>query len=322
MNSQYEGAKIIVNRWLSLKPKERVVILADELHVDEVMQIKKAAEETLAEVVVLIISSLSPQKGEPCHMVTYAMLNSDVIIAATHYSITTTQLKAKAIENGARFLSLPLASNNGISLLQCEFLQTDLNELIELSFNLSNVLHRGKIVNITTSLGTDVTFNIDGRGCQLFSGLCDKSGMSASASFELYIPPIETFTKGIVIVDASMGYLGKVKEPFEIRFNNGHIIYIQDSKEGNRLKQYIESFDDKRMYTACELGIGLNQNANCLGNSYIEDESSYKTFHIGFGRNTSLGGNHIAKGHFDIVINLPTITVDGVVVMKDGIIIV
>jgi len=50
----------------------------------------------------------------------------------------------------------------------------------------------------------------------------------------------------------------------------------------------------------------------------IEDESAYGTFHIGFGRNLSLGGAHDAAGHFDIVIHDPTITSDGTVIMRNG----
>lgn len=319
---QYRGAKIIINNWVKVKEKERVVILSDELHTEEALYLKQATEESNGEAVVIVISSENPQKGEPCAIVSYAMLNAEAIIAATNFSITTTQLKKEAIENGARFLSLPLANNNGISLLECDFIQTELEEVENISKNMNKIIDKGETISVTTDLGTNIMFCIKDRLCEIFSGRCDKSGMSGSASFELYVPPVETLTKGKVILDASMGYLGKVKEPFEIDFENGHIVHIQDTEEGNILKEYIESFQDENMYTACEFGIGLNKNAKCVGNSYIEDESSYGTFHIGFGRNTALGGNHIAKGHFDIVIDKPTITVDGTVIMKSGVIVV
>ena len=54
----------------------------------------------------------------------------------------------------------------------------------------------------------------------------------------------------------------------------------------------MESFGDKEIYCAAELGIGLNTKSKCEGICYIEDESTYSTFHIGFGRNIALGGRH------------------------------
>ena len=72
------------------------------------------------------------------------------------------------------------------------------------------------------------------------------------------------------------------------------------------------------MWMNGEFGIGLNALSKCRGISYIEDESTYGTFHIGMGRNISLGGVQHAKGHFDIVTHNPTIWADGDCIMKDG----
>ena len=72
-------------------------------------------------------------------------------------------------------------------------------------------------------------------------------------------------------------------------------------QSGKILKDYLESFDDARMYYGAEFGIGLNSKSRCKGDCYIEDESAYGTFHIGLGRNFALGGQHDASGHFDLV---------------------
>ena len=55
-----------------------------------------------------------------------------------------------------------------------------------------------------------------------------------------------------------------------------------------------------------------------MGNCYIEDESTFTTFHIGMGRNLALGGVHDAAGHFDLVFKYPTIYAGDVLIMKDG----
>ncbi|MEG0133121.1 MAG: peptidase [Clostridium sp.] len=314
-----KSAGLIINKWIELKSHERIVIITDELHVEEAMYLRAAAEKATKHVVVITMPSEKPQEGEPCDIVSFAMLNAEVIIAATEYSIITTDIKKQAIENGSRFLSLPLATTNGVSLLKCEFITMDVDEAHTMYERINKIVDKGEKIRITTVLGTDVTFSVKERDANIFSGKCRDNGETGSASFELYIPPVETFTTGTVILDASMGYLGKVeKEPFKLELDNGRINYIEASEDGKRLSEYIEGFQDGNMYVASELGIGLNKKAKCIGESYIEDESCYGTFHIGFGRNIALGGTHMARGHFDIVIDKPTVFVDDIMIIKSG----
>lgn len=76
------------------------------------------------------------------------------------------------------------------------------------------------------------------------------------------------------------------------------------------------------MYVAGEFGIGLNSYSKCRGKCYIEDESAYGTFHIGFGRNIALGGVHEATSHFDLVALEPDIYADNRKIMEKGKIII
>ena len=78
----------------------------------------------------------------------------------------------------------------------------------------------------------------------------------------------------------------------------------------------MDSFEDPRIYVAGEFGIGLNTLSQCLGNCYIEDESTFSTFHIGMGRNLALGGIQDAAGHFDLVFHRPTIYADQTLIME------
>lgn len=62
----------------------------------------------------------------------------------------------------------------------------------------------------------------------------------------------------------------------------------------------------------------VNTHSRCAGNCYIEDESTYGTFHIGFGRNIALGGVQDASGHYDLVTHAPCIYVDNRMIMDHG----
>ena len=97
---------------------------------------------------------------------------------------------------------------------------------------------------------------------------------------------------------------------------------LQETKDGLRLRKYLESYNDPDMYVAGELGIGLNSLSCCTGNCYIEDESAYGTFHIGFGRNIALGGVHEASGHFDLIARKPDLYADNRKLISTGRIIV
>ena len=121
-----------------------------------------------------------------------------------------------------------------------------------------------------------------------------------------------------MILDGSYGYIGRVINPFKIIFEDGKITDIENCEDGDKLKRYIELYNDPEMYVAGEFGIGMNSKSQCCGDCYIEDESSYGTFHIGFGRNLALGGIHEASGHFDLVTHNPDIYFDNVKIMEHG----
>ena len=106
---------------------------------------------------------------------------------------------------------------------------------------------------------------------------------------------------------------------YDGEFKNGKLVEATSEDEGaNKLLEYIKTFHDDKMFKPGEFGIGLNKKSKCRGICYIEDESVYSTFHIGMGRNITLGGEQMAAGHFDIITHKPTIYADETIIMKDG----
>lgn len=313
-----EGARIIVEKWLCAKEGDVIHFISDETKLREIEAFMTATEQVGAFPEVTILPADSIQAGDSIEDMRYIMADAAAIVGATNFSFITTNAVRYALSQGARFLSLPMAINDGTSLLEQEFLKMDPNEAERLAKPMLEALECGTTIHVTTKLGTDITFSIQDRTPGLFNGLTDKPGVCSSASFEVYISPVETKTKGHVVLDGSMGYIGLVEKPLDLEFANGKLIEIEDTVDGRKLRSFMESFDDRNMYCAAEFGIGLNQFSRCRGSSYIEDESTYGTFHIGFGRNLALGGNHDARGHFDIVIHNPTIMVDEKIIMENG----
>lgn len=312
------GAKIIIDQWLEMKEGESLLIVSSENHLGEVNALKKIAKQWKASVAIMMFPVQNGQVGHYFDEHETAFDEYDAVLGATTHSLVTTKAVKRAVARGTRFLSLPLSTNNGKSILEFDFLKMNPRESKGMADQLLPTLKKGKQIRVTTALGTDISFSMEGRTPKFFSGVASEVAGYASSSFEIFIPIREDQTEGVGMVDASLGYLGVPKTPIRIVLKGGRITQIEDSEDGKILRDYVESFQDQGMYVAGEFGIGLNRYAKCEGNCYIEDESAYGTFHIGFGRNIAFGGTHQAKGHFDLVFHKPNIYVDGKLIMREG----
>lgn len=316
------GAKIVINDWLRLKPWEKLLIVTSDDHTKEAEVLRRYAQRAHASVDLMIVEKKGIKVGMFFDENETVFDGYKAIIGATDYSLVTTLAAKRAIDRGSKYLSLPLHTNDKVSMLAYDFMTMDTKKSKLMSKIIMSYLNNSDTIRVETKSGTKLTFGKQGREAGFFNGVVKDGKGYSSASIEVYIPIEETKTQGTMIVDGSFGYLGKLYQPVRIDFTDGRVSYIQDNKDGRRLKAYFESFADPRMYIGAELGIGLNSLSKCLGNSYIEDESAYGTFHIGFGRNLALGGVQEANGHFDIVSFDPDIYADNRKIMEQGRIIV
>lgn len=313
-----EGARIVIEDWLHIKKGNLVYFITDETKRREAQAFQKAIDKVEATCKIIELNSQEIQDGAAIEAIKWEMAEADAIVGATNYSFITTDAVYYALSKGVQFLSMPMSINNDESLLEQEFLRMDPDKASLIGMPMFWQLRKANHIHVTTELGTDLHFDITDRFPGIFHGSLWEPGKCSSASFEIYIPPVEIKTNGRLILDGSMGYIGLVDKPLEIIFENGYIKRIEDTPDGIRLLKYINSFNDLEMFCAAEFGIGLNTISKCRGVSYIEDESTFGTFHIGFGRNLALGGCHNAAGHFDLVTHKPTIIVGDKVIMKDG----
>lgn len=313
------GAEIIIRNWVRLRAWERLLIVSGQRYALEVDALRAAAKRAGGRVETMMLDDLSVHVGEYFNDKEDAFRDYDAIIGATEYSLITTKAVKYAISRKKRFLSLPLSTNNGQSMLTYDFLNMDTRKSRIMAQTIMHRYDSSSRVEITTELGTHLRFSKEDRPAGFFNGCCrDGKGLS-SASVEVYVPIIEDKTEGTLILDGSMGYIGLVTSPVAIEIRNGRIVSIEQNESGRRLSAYIQQFrDPENMVVAAELGIGLNTFSRCSGNCYIEDESAYGTFHIGFGRNIALGGVHEASGHFDLVTHNPNIYVDNRMIMDRG----
>ncbi len=316
------GAQTVIRKWIKAKPWDRVLIVSSVAHADEARALKQSAMRIARSADLLMVERDGIDVGVFFDQHETIFDDYTAIIAATDYSLVTTKATKRAISGHKKFLSLPLSTNNGQSMLGFDFMQMDTRKSRLMAQLLMDFFRDGTQLRADTQAGTDLTVRKKGRHPGYFNGEARVDSGFGSASFEVYIPIEETKTEGKLVVDGSFGYIGRPEQPTTVKFSEGRVVSIDGGIAGERLQAYMNAYDDPNIFVAGEFGIGLNSISKCEGNCYIEDESTYGTFHIGMGRNVGLGGVHEAKGHFDLVMLKPDLYVDNRQLMQQGKIIV
>lgn len=107
-----------------------------------------------------------------------------------------------------------------------------------------------------------------------------------------------------------------LSEPTRMTFEKGRVMHVEGGAGAEFLEKSFAQHGDAARVIA-ELGIGTNPLARLQGN-IITDEKVLGTIHVAIGRNDFLGGKNIAATHIDGVVGLPTLEIDGKIVIENG----
>lgn len=176
-----QGARIIVESWLHAQPEDVLHFITDETKLEEARAFSEAACRAGAIPKLTVLPADSVQAGDSIEQMREIMSYATAIVGATNYSFITTNAVDYALRHGARFLSLPLSTNNGQSLLEQEFLKMRPSAAARMGRPIARCLKGSDSVHITTALGTDITFGIQGRKHGMFNGVAARAGVCASA---------------------------------------------------------------------------------------------------------------------------------------------
>ena len=257
----------------------------------------------------------------PANPVAAAMKNATIIFMPTIWSMSHCSVRREASAKGIRCLTIPSADDE---LFARTFVTTPFADLKQPIMTLNQMLTEANEAHITTKAGTDMWVDLRGRrNYDLEHGWLHKgpeyaNNFAAPPCVEANIAPIEYTARGRIVVDACQSAVGLIETPIELIVEEGRIVKISGGKEADELKLRLDEVGDPDICIIAELGIGGNPVAKMRG-QFIEDESVYGTAHFGIGNNAStMGGKSTVNGHFDNIFWFPTITLDGVEIMKDG----
>lgn len=310
------GCDQLVYVCADLKKSETALIISDPSTQAIGDKLCAAAARVTCHVQHKIVPIADMHGKEPPADIAAMMKGTDVIFGITKMSMAHTHARYSATSEGARYLSLP---DYTPELLKREALFVDFRKITPIADYLANLFTAGKKVKITTSLGTNVTLNITGRTGNSAPGWCyEKGSLSSPPDAEANVPPLETETEGVLIVDGSIPCreLGILSEPIVLQIKNGMAKAIE-GKQAHILEEVFNRRNNPAVRVAAEFGIGLNPSAELIG-SMLEDEGCLGTIHIGFGSNSTIGGNNKVSFHLDTIVRDASVYVDGQLILENG----
>ena len=306
-----KSSKIILKHCMNLKNNESCLIITDR-KLKFIGKILYKNSLKIAKKSKIILIQIPETHGtEPVQNVANEMLKYDVILMPTTKSLSHTKARKNATRTGARIASMP-----GITAdMMKRALNIDFYGIRKINQKLISMLKNKNKIRIITKKGTYITFYTKGRRWRNDDGIYIKKGAFGNLpSGEIFIAPLEGKTSGRIIVDASIGGLGKVDKNTEIKIKNGFIVNIKGGKVANQFEKLLKN---KLYKNVAELGIGTNYKAKIAG-KVLEDEKVAGACHIAFGNNIHFGGKVDVPFHVDVVIETPTIYAGNTLIMNNG----
>ena len=306
------AVRAVVHDCLGVREDEDILVICNPATYELGERLRAAAAEAGADAVLAVMAERASHAAEPPDPVAGAMLQADVVLAPTIQSLSHTAARKKATEAGVRIATLPGVTAHTLA----RAMSADMEELRRRSKAIADALSRGSEARVTSSNGSDLRLDLEGR-----EGLPDAGELTARGAFgnlpcgEGFIAPVEGTTQGTLVVDGSIASVGIPGEPVALTVEGGHLI-AATGEEGERLTELLTAHGPDGTNVA-ELGIGSNERAILIG-EVIEDEKILGTAHVAFGASAGIGGTVQVPVHLDCVVMKPDVSIDGEPLVRGG----
>jgi len=307
-----ELARRVLESSFALKSGERLVVVTDTLTQPIGEALLEGGLQAGAIGVMAVIAPTGRNGMEPPPAAAAAMVQADVLVCPTKYSLSHTQARLAATRAGARVGTMP-----GIhpAMFFDGPIAADYAEVERRTLALQTLLTRASTARIVTGEGSELRFSIAGRDGLASTGrLATRGAFGNLPSGEAYLAPVEGTAEGELIVNASCAMLGRLEAPMRLRISGGNLVGAE-GPDGRRLLEALGDRPEAR--NVAEFGIGTNEKARITG-VILEDEKTIGTIHIAFGDNSTFGGTVQAGVHIDTVIQGPEVFLDDIQILGGG----
>jgi leucyl aminopeptidase (aminopeptidase T) len=302
----------VVNECLAVRDGEAMLVVCNPATIGLAERLRAEGGRAGADAITAMITERATHGTEPPRPVAAAMKASDVVLCPTVQSLSHTAARREATEAGARIATLPGVTEEMLARV----MSADVEGLRRNGAELAELLTAASEARITDANGSDMRLGLGDR-----EGIPDAGDLTSPGAFgnlpcgEGFIAPIEGTSEGTLIVDGTIGGIGRVNEPVEITVQAGHLTDAS-GPQGAQLVEMLATGGPEGTNVA-ELGIGTNEKAILTG-ELLEDEKILGTCHVAFGASAAIGGTVQVPIHIDVVVMRPQLAIDGRVILRDG----
>jgi leucyl aminopeptidase (aminopeptidase T) len=300
----------VLNRCLAVKPREQVLVVADDGTRTIGEALRDGARAVGADTLLAIMGEREVDGAEPPRTVAGALAASDVFIAPTTRSISHTVARKRANEAGARGATMPGVTEDMLARMMAG----DFDQMAKRSQQLARLLTDANEARITCPRGTDFTLDLGGREGVSDDGILTEPGIFGNLPCgEGFIAPLGG--EGRVVVAGTLASMGIAEEPVTLTITDGQLVNAEGGV-GPRFLELLRSHGENGTNLA-ELGVGTNERAKLTG-QVLEDEKILGTAHVAFGASAGIGGTVTVPIHLDVVVLDATLDVHGLRVLDAG----
>jgi len=191
-------------------------------------------------------------------------------------------------------------------------------------------LKAAKTMSVTSAAGTNLTINVEGAMPAGVWGWCDRPGMVAHwpGGLCLCFPRAGTVNGTLVLApgDVNLTFKRYLETPVHLTIEKDYVTRIEgQGVDAELMRSYIAAWGDHDAYAVSHVGWGMNPRARWDAMAMYDKRDFNGTELRAFAGNFlySTGANETAGrhtlGHFDLPLRGCTVSLDGVPVVKDGV---
>jgi hypothetical protein len=322
-----EGARIFVEDWAKVKPRERVLVLADDTTDAGVARaVLDCARATGADVTYVEMAKPDTAWGEPSEVVLGAMKQAQkcLSLALVYHDRRTTIARR---EHGmAMFFLLPPVP----STLLGSAAAFPIELCTEIGRQCARRLRAASRLRVTSARGTDFSADLDPRNCTADPGGWLEAwdagrvvGTTPGEGSNTFPPgvvlayPTPGSVEGVAVFEHHVG-VGPVATHLAVRYENGRCVEAQ-GEGAEKLAALLAGHEHATEVAEIAWGTNPLQTLSlATERNPIDAERHSGTVHVGIGPSPIFGSRTTSRLHLDGLVIRPSITLDGEPIMEDG----
>ena len=300
---------------MCIKHGEDVVITVDSLGDFQVA--RSAVDAALAmgaHPTLLMYPSQSEAHEEPPQAVAAAIKSADVWVEFAVQYILYTQARQEATKHGCRYACL-----SGMDAEMCvrTIGHVDQSKVMMMGDVLVRLFKEAQEIVVTSEKGTHVVAQMSGEAHQSGKIAADPGDVVMLSGQACHLPIVESI-QGTIVVDGVIwppSEIGILHGRVELRIISGKIVRVDGGEEAALYRRWLASHDDPELYKMAHYCYGFNPGGQTPSGRIIEDERVFGALTFGFGSTPEVN----AASHTDCVVLKPSVTLDGVALLEDGV---